>query len=175
MCSCILMALIDCGLTYARLRVLITLSVVAGSSAAGATTGASPSALESVTGLRLTATTRRAGVTRVRSSTTTSRVRGERRVRVLAFFAFFFFGITSLDRSKFMSCKELGSGVVLGTLQGDRVSRQGDVLHTLRAVCGTCYVNHATTVWTGKLLEQHKTCRDAARMSSLYKEVRHNF
>jgi hypothetical protein len=63
---------------------------------------------------------------------------------------------------------------VLRTLQGDRVSRQGNVLHTLRTVCGTCYVNDATTVWTGKLLEQNKTCRDAVRLRSLYKEVRHN-
>jgi hypothetical protein len=64
---------------------------MAGGSAPGPTTAASPSALESVTGSRRIVTTRLAGMTRVCSSTTTSRVRRERLLRVLPFVCFFFF------------------------------------------------------------------------------------
>jgi hypothetical protein len=75
-----------CAWTYTRFLLLTTVvSVLTGVS----TTAPSPSALDSVTGSRLTATTRREGMTRVRSSTTTSRLVGERLLRVLAFFVFF--------------------------------------------------------------------------------------
>ncbi len=81
-------AFISCVWTYTRFLLLTTVvSVLTGVS----TTAASPSALDRVTGSRLTATTRREGMTRVRSSTTTSRLLGERLLRVLAFFVFFFF------------------------------------------------------------------------------------
>jgi hypothetical protein len=95
-------------LTYTRfLRLTIVVSLMAGGSAVGSTTAASPNALERVTGSRLTAT-RLAGITRVRSSTTTLRSRGVRLLSVLVFLAFFgfrvfLFGIQTSTQLKFMS------------------------------------------------------------------------
>lgn len=64
---------------YTRLLLTTVVSVMAGDSAAGSTTAASPIALESVTGSCFTATTRLRGSTRVRSSRTiTSLFRSER-------------------------------------------------------------------------------------------------
>jgi hypothetical protein len=60
-------------------------------SAAGSTTAASPSALESVTGWRLMVTACFGGITVVRSSMITSRFCGERLLLELAFFVFLLF------------------------------------------------------------------------------------
>jgi hypothetical protein len=79
---------------------------MAGDSGADWTTAASPNALESVTGSGLTATTRVVGVTRVRSSTTTSRFLRERPLRIVLFVRFFLVGIQTSTELKFMYRKE---------------------------------------------------------------------
>jgi hypothetical protein len=162
------------GCIYTRLLLTTVVSVMAGDSAAGSTTAASPIALESVTGSCLTATTRLRGSTRVRSSCTiTSLFRSERLRGVLPlvclFFVFFVFVFFAAIKNPLMSARNRYRCLMMGTLQRHRIARCAYVLPTFRAVCGTRDVNHATAVRASKLLQQYKTCGEviAAWLRSL--------